>query len=382
MKLRRVPALIPFAAVVFAAISFLGQQTPPAPLSTENGSLFNDVFSMIFREYVDPKLPEDVVAGALAGAAESAGPESAYIPPKAVAAYRAMSAPSATLPLYVTKGQDFAKVLAVFPSCDSAVKVGDGLRFIAGKSTFDMTYPEVMEALRGPAGEEAKCVFIKADTWQSYTAALKRRPYPEAGVTEVSGGGAAVLLPSLEAGAPQDFDSKIASIKGPVVVDLRGCASEDMASAFQWAGLLGGDSEGIFLMDQQGKHSNAVRGRGLLKGRPFRVLVDGTTARAGEVLAAALVKTGGVLVGEPTFGWAPEFRDFPLSNGGLLRLLCGYYTEGSGEAIRQKPLKPSIEVHSRGGEAPAAFYARVLSAQVSSAAPQQRASAAQTANGR
>jgi len=135
------------------------------------------------------------------------------------------------------------------------------------------------------------------------------------------------------------------------------------------------------MSDQQGKHPNPARGQGLLKGRPLRVLTDGTTARAGEVLTAALMKAGGVLVGEPTFGWAPEFRDFALSNGGLLRLLCGYYTDGSGEVIRQKPLNPSIEIKAQDGEPPASFYARVLAAQTPSAAPQQRPAAAQVSNG-
>ncbi len=348
------------SAAVLLSIASLGQEAPVPPFNAENDSLFKDVFSMILKEYVDPKLPEDVVAGALAGAAETSGPESAYIPPNEVAAYRALGAQSAALPLYVTKGQDFAKLLAVFPGTDAAVKVGDGLRFINGKSTFDMTYPQVAQALLGTAGEEAKCVFIKPDTWQSYTVVLKRRLYPEASVAELAGGFGVLAVPSLEASPPKDLASKIERAKGPFIVDLRGCASESDSAAFDWAGLIGGDSEGVFLADQQGKHANPVHGQGILKGRKLIVLVDATTARGGEILAAALAKAGGRLAGEPTFGWAPKFCDYPLSNGGMLHILCGYYTDGSGEEIRNKPLKPSIEAKARDGEAPAAFYARLF----------------------
>jgi C-terminal processing protease CtpA/Prc len=380
MKPIRHPVRVAFVALVFA-LALPGQEVSPAPLSAENDSLFRDVFSMILKEYVDPKLPDDVVAGALAGAAETAGPESAYVPPNEVAAYRELQVPSAVLPLYVTKGQDFAKVLACFPGTDPSIKAGDALRFINGKSTFDMTYPQVLEALRGPAGEEAKCVFLKPETWQSYAVVLKRKPYPKAAISEIPGGGAAIAVPSLDVPPPDDLASRLQSIKGSCVVDLRGCASENAPVALEWAGLLGGDSEGIFLLDQQGKHANPVSGKGLLKGRQFKVLVDGATARAGELLAAALVKAGGVLSGEPTFGWAPKFCDFSLSNGGLLRLLCGHYTDDSGEAIRQKPLKPSIEARVREGESPAAFYARLLAASAPSAPPSTLPETAKAANG-
>ena len=374
-------AIVSAALVISAAC--LGQEADPAPFNAENDSLFKDVFSMILKEYVDPKLPEDVVAGALAGAVETSGPESAYIPPGEVASYKALQAQSAALPLFVTKGQDFAKVLAVFPQTDPVVKVGDGLRFINGKSTFDMTYPQVAEALRGPAGEEAKCVFIKPETWQSYTVVLKRRPYPEASVAELAGGGAVVAVPSLEAAPPKDLASKLGQAKGPFIIDLRGCASESDSDALSWASLIGGDSEGVFLADQQGKHANPVHGPGLLKGRKFIVLVDGTTARGGEILAAALVKAGGTLAGEPTFGWAPKFSDFALSNGGLLHILCGYYTDGSGEAIRDKPLKPSIEAKAREGEKPAAFYARLVAAEAAARAkePQKQPETAKRPDG-
>ncbi len=371
--MRRVRTLLAAAllAVILTPLAIRAQAPAPPGLSPENASLFREVFGMVLKEYVDPKRPADVAKGAVAGLVESAGPECAYLPPAQVAAYRALRAAGPALPLYVTKGQDFARVLAVFPGTDPAVRVGDALRFVDGRSTYDLTYPQVLEALRGAEGEPVRCSFLKAETWQTHAVTLQRQLPPAASVSPLPGGAAALLIPALEAAVPGDLAPRLAAVRGAVLVDLRGCASEDDEAALSWLGLLTGDGEGLFDQGQGPKRPHPVRGAGLLRGRTIRVLVDGTTARAGEILAAGLAKSGATLVGGPTFGWAPRFEDLPLNNGGLLRLLTGFYADAGGAPIQQRPLQPVIALEAGETEAPAAFRARALraAAPASPAAP-------------
>ncbi len=94
------------------------QEKPP--LDDASWSLFQRIFGMVLKDYVEPKTPQDLVLGALKGAASSAGPECAYIPPEDVAAYRAAETEPALLPLYITKDTDFAKVIAPFPGQDAS----------------------------------------------------------------------------------------------------------------------------------------------------------------------------------------------------------------------------------------------------------------------
>ena len=134
-----------FLITALAALAAFAQtdQTKP-PLDQASWSLFQRVFGMVLRDYVDPKAPQDVVLGALKGAASSAGPECAYIPPEEVPAYRASLAAPAGLPLFVTKDMDFARLIAPYPGQDASLKPGDALRFIGGRSTYDLTYPQVL----------------------------------------------------------------------------------------------------------------------------------------------------------------------------------------------------------------------------------------------
>lgn len=357
------------AALALAlALSARAQQAPGPALTPEQTDLFREVLAMVLRDYVDPKTPAEVVRGALAGAAESAGPECAYVPPAEVGAWKAARGPSALLPLYVTKGEDFAVVLAVWPGADGRIGRGDFLRFIGGRSTYDMTYPQVLQALRGPAGERVECIFLKPDSWEMYTVPLERQLPAAPAVTAVPGGGLALSLPALEAEPPAGLKARLQGHRGPVLVDLRSCASGDTGSALRWAGwLLGGGTAKVVARGESSDVSYG--GPGVLAGRAVRVLADETTGRGGEVLASLLVSGGATLVGEPTLGWAPRFEDLPLGDGGALWLSTGYFAGPGGEALKQNPLKPSVPLEPKEGEAPAAFLRRALEAKPSPPAP-------------
>lgn len=343
----------------------LAAQAPAAekrPFDEASWSLFQKVFSLVLRDYVDSKKPEQVVLGALQGAAESAGPECAYVPPAEVKGYVALSEPGPTLPLYVTKYGDFARVLAVFPGQDPAVRPGDPLRFIGTASTYDLTYPQVLQALRGKDGDSVKCVFLKQDAWQSYEVTMTRRMPPPPRVIPLGGDGAALALPCLEARPSAAVAAELEAARGPVLVDLRGCASFDAGAALRWAGELLGPREGPPMKGSRGTRRLALTGPGLLAGRPLRVLVDQSTARGGEVLAMALQGGGGVLVGAPTYGYAPMIEDIPLENGGLLRLATAYFLGPDGEMVKEKPIAPAIALDFPAGEKPEETCRRALKA--------------------
>jgi C-terminal processing protease CtpA/Prc len=343
----------------------LAAQAPEAekqPFDEASWSLFQKVFSLVLRDYVDSKKPDQVILGALQGAAESAGPECAYVPPAEVEAYKALSKPGPTLPLYVTKYGDFARVLAAFPGQDPAIRPGDPLRFIGTASTYDLTYPKVLQALRGKDGEAVKCLFLKQDAWQSYEATLTRRMPASPRVIPLGGDGVALALPCLEAEPSAALAAELKAASGPVLVDLRGCASPDAGAARRWAGELLGPREGPSVKGSRGTRRLALTGPGLLSGRPFMVLVDQSTARGGEVLAVALQGAGGVLVGAPTYGNAPMIEDIPLENGGLLRLATAYLLGPDGEMVKEKPIAPAVALDFPAGEKPEETCRRALKA--------------------
>lgn len=77
--------------------------------------------------------------------------------------------------------------------------------------------------------------------------------------------------------------------------------------------------------------------------KPVVVLVDGGTASASEITAAALnERIGATVVGRRTFGKGLFGQVFELSNGGALDLIVGSYYTPNGENINEKGIAPDV----------------------------------------
>lgn len=351
------------AAVGFALVSPAQSKGSEPPLDSDSWDLFRRVFGMILKDYVDPKAPREVIRGALQGAAAAAGPESAYISPEEVDAYRSLGASTGTLPLYVTKGEDFARILAVFPGAPVGLRPGSILRFIGTASTYDLTYPQVLSALKGKPGEAVDLTLMDPETWQSSTLTVDRRAPVAPLFLPLGGGSGALVLPCLEAVPTERVLRELANAPGPIVVDLRNCASCDSASAARWAGVLLGPGKGPRFKGHAGSEKREeVSGPGVLVGKEFRVLVDGTTARGGEALASALAEAGGLLAGQPTSGIAARVEEFALSDGGILRMATAYYVAPEGVPLKDHPIRPDLALSTAPGEAPERIYTAALKA--------------------
>lgn len=334
-------------------------------LDRDSQDLFETVFDMVLRNYVDPKTPKEVIRGALQGAAQAAGPESAYIPPEEVEALARKALQPGTLPLYVTKGEDFARILAPFPGAPEALKPGAILRFVGKASTYDLTYPQILAAFRGPEGEAVKLTVMNAESWQATEVEVRRVPFPGPSVLSLPGGASALVLPALEAPLSEKTAAALKAGRGPWVVDLRGCASGEASDIARWAGLLLGPGKGPRFRGARGKEGRErSEGPGLLAGKAVRVLLDGTTARGGEALASALAEAGALLAGQPTFGTAARVEELSLSDGGRLRLATAFYLAPDGEPLKEHPIEPAIPLAVSPGEAPEKTYDAVLKAPV------------------
>lgn len=91
---------------------------------------------------------------------------------------------------------------------------------------------------------------------------------------------------------------------------------------------------------------NATRGD-VLNGAPIVVLVDGGSASAAEVLAAALRDHRRALImGERTFGKGTVQTILPLDNGDAIKLTTARYYTPSGGSIQARGIRPDIIVRS------------------------------------
>jgi carboxyl-terminal processing protease len=370
-------ALAPIAtALAASALSLLvlapaGGATPPAKtvkpaespaFSEDSWNLVQKVFGLVLRDYVDPKTPDQVIRGALQGAASAAGAESAYIPPEEVEAFRSAEKCPVSLPFYVTKGEDFARVLACYPGLEKGPEQGDFLKSIDGTSTYDNTYPGILALMAGKPGAKAQCVFLKREAFETYRLTLPFLPPPAAEWVPCSHGGALVLA-SLPSALPPRVEASLKESRSDgVLVDLRSCAQGEAQAALALAGVLLGRSEGPVSKGQKGETKHPLNGAGILAGKKVKVLIGPGTARGGEVLARALENSGALCLGEASFGWAPVIEVFPLDDGGLLRINTGFFLDRDGNALKAHGIEPKVKMVPEVAETRQAFYERALAA--------------------
>jgi C-terminal processing protease CtpA/Prc len=91
------------------------------------------------------------------------------------------------------------------------------------------------------------------------------------------------------------------------------------------------------------------------------------------VVTAGLASAGITLVGSPTFGWAVYSQDFPLENGGLLRLNTAYFLAPDGEPLKGHPIIPAIPLTLSSGLKPEEAYRQALRAKAPKAGDTARA---------
>jgi hypothetical protein len=131
-------------------------------------------------------------------------------------------------------------------------------------------------------------------------------------------------------------------LKG-LILDLRFAGGDDYGAAAEAADVFTNTEQPLL---QWGDHATRSSPKDTPIDLPDIVLVNGSTTGAAEALAAALRSaTGAVLIGGQTAGRAYLFKEFPLSNGQVLRIAGGSIATGDGQRLSSKGLTPDIRVH-------------------------------------
>ncbi len=346
-----------FAVLLFVVVGEWGG----VHASSNDGSfrqleVYSEVLTRVQSEYVEePNIPK-VTDGALHGLLESLDSNSSYMAADDYKAYKAHKTDSkAGIGAVVSKRFGYAAVVSVLPG-SPAEKAGiestDIFESIEGRSTRDMSLPEIRNLLAGAPGSTVNVAVVRARKAEPQKMVITRDVTAIPPVTDkmIEDSIGYVKAEALTKGKAQEIASKIKSVEKSgakkILLDLRNCAEGEENEGVAVANLFLNHGTITYLQGQKYPREafNADPAKAITT-LPVVVLVNRSTAGAAEIVAAAVLENArGDVVGDKTFGDGSVQKTIDLPDGAALILSVAKYYSPSGKAIQETAVTPNVVV--------------------------------------
>jgi carboxyl-terminal processing protease len=336
---------------VMAAGLWLGghPQTLPEPLRevfvAEAGGLTSEAAEAIEGSYFRSVGEQELSNSSLQGMVRELRRRhddrfSEYFSPESLAAFNQQIegryAGIGTSVIEVKKGLRVAQVFTRSPAEEAGIEVGDTIVSVAGESIAGESSNEATKKIKGPEGTEVTIGVRDAESGKERELTITRAevtlPNVSSKVETVEGtrlGYVSLLSFSEEAHAQLGRGVIKVEKEGAegIVLDLRHNPGGLLDQAVLSANVFLPKGEVVVTTKSrtQGDSVHKTPGDPISK-LPVVVLIDGGTASAAEILAAALADDGdATVVGSRSFGKGVFQEEQALSNGGALKLTVGEY---------------------------------------------------------
>jgi carboxyl-terminal processing protease len=300
--------------------------------------------------------PVEVFRRAINAALASLDPYSRYLDPRAFIQQRASITGSfGGLGLQVELADKLVRVTAAIPNTPAAragLQAGDLIIRLDDQPVDGMTLADAVAKMRGEPGTPIELTIRRAQEEISVSLVremIRREPVRWAMEDDV------LVLRLLGFMSPTfaEMEKAIAaaSARGnprAIVLDLRGNGGGLLRQAVQIADafLAGGDIVSLRGRTPGNRRAWQADPSERLAGVPMVILIDGRTASAAELVAAALQESGrAIVMGQRSFGKGSVQAMLPLGEGkGALRLTTALYHGPSGRSVQRTGVGPDIEL--------------------------------------
>ena len=357
MKIKAAILVTSFAVLLFVVVGSMGG----VHASSSDGSyrqlqVYSEVLSRVRTEYVEePNIPK-VTDGALHGLLESLDSNSSYLSADAYKSFKAHKAEGkADIGAVVSKRFGYAAVVAVLPGSPAekaGIEATDIFESIEGRSTRDMSLPEIRNLIIGPPGSTLNVQVVRARKAEPQKVVITRDVVGVPPVTDkmMEDGIGYLKVEALTKGKSQEIASKIKSLEKSgakkILLDVRYCAEGDENEGIAAANLFLNHGTITYLQGQKYPRQafNADPAKAITN-LPVAVLVNRGTSGPAEIIAAAILENArGDIVGDKTFGDGSLQKTLELPDGGALILSIAKYYSPSGKAIQDTAITPNVAV--------------------------------------
>jgi len=240
--------------------------------------------------------------------------------------------------------------LANSPAEAAGLRPGDQVLAVDGTSTIGETVSSLVYQVRGESGTDVALTIRRGDEEREVTITRAVIELQEVEAELLADGVGYIRLTSFTDRATDLFRDALGSLREQgatgIVFDLRSNPGGYIVAAQGIASQFIGEGELLFTVES-GEDVREWRAEsGILQNDvPVVVLVDGGSASASEIVAAALQETGrATIAGEPTFGknTVQIWNDLP--NGGGLRLTTDRWFTPGHNSVAPGGIQPDVVV--------------------------------------
>ena len=238
------------------------------------------------------------------------------------------------------------------PASRAGLKTGDLITHVDGEPVKGKGLIYAVNKMRGPPGSELRLTLVRGGA--AFEARLTRAVIKVRSVRwEIIDDIGYIRVVRFIEKADDNLEQAVAEVRKRLGGQLRGIVldlrnnpgglldqSVTMADSFLESGTI------VTVKGRRGAGRIYEASAGdIARGVPMVVLVNGGSASAAEIVAAALQHNGrAVVMGTQTFGKGSVQTVVPLPQEGAIRLTTALYYAPSGEAIQARGVEPSIEL--------------------------------------
>ena len=240
------------------------------------------------------------------------------------------------------------KVIIGTPAANSGLTAGDRIIRVNETNVSGLVSAEVTNLIRGPVHTSLRLTIDRPDAVQPFTIEVARAHIvPESVTTKVEDGIGIIRISTFNQDTGETLERQLRALTAPgarpvigLVIDLRGNPGGLLRQSIKVADLLLTQGE---ILRTVGRHPDSLHhyeaaGSDLAVGLPIVVMIDGRSASAAEIVAAALQdRDRAVVVGTSSYGKGSVQTVIRLPNDGEITLTwskfvtpSGYYLHGMG----------------------------------------------------
>jgi carboxyl-terminal processing protease len=241
------------------------------------------------------------------------------------------------------------------PAEKAGIKPNDQILKVNDESVEGLDLYETTLKIRGEKGTKVKLEISRDGLREPLTVEIKRDEIPletvKSDLKEKNGKKIGYIeLTSFSQDTASDFKKELKSLEKQgmegLVLDVRGNPGGLLSSVEEILRELVTDKKPYVQIEQ--RNGEKVRYFSELekqKDYPIAVLIDKGSASASEILAGALMETGGYsLIGEKTFGKGTVQQAVPMGDGSNIKLTLFKWLTPDGNWIHKKGIDPNVAV--------------------------------------